>query len=43
VVKVPFDFSDTEANDGWTAIEDRFMGGSSHSRLHNEPATIASH
>jgi NADH dehydrogenase [ubiquinone] 1 alpha subcomplex assembly factor 1 len=33
-----FDFRDPRAVDGWTAIDDRVMGGVSRSRLQHDPA-----
>ena len=36
MAKVLFDFSDAHAITGWTAIDDRIMGGVSHSRLRYE-------
>lgn len=38
MVKVLFDFSGAQAIDGWTAIDDRVMGGVSRSRLRHDPA-----
>lgn len=37
VTKVLFDFSDSSAVRAWTAIDDRVMGGVSHSSLQHDP------
>jgi hypothetical protein len=36
--KLLFDFADPRAVDAWRAIDDRVMGGVSHSRLRHDPA-----
>lgn len=36
--KLLFDFTDARSVNAWHAIDDRVMGGISHSRLHHDPA-----
>lgn len=36
--KLLFDFADPQAVDAWHAVDDRVMGGLSHSRLRHDPA-----
>jgi NADH dehydrogenase [ubiquinone] 1 alpha subcomplex assembly factor 1 len=38
MTKVLFDFTDPDAVDAWRSIDDRVMGGVSHSMLRNDPA-----
>jgi len=38
VLRPVFDFADARAVEGWTAIDDRVMGGVSRSRLRHDPA-----